>query len=253
MLDFDSSRNLSDALVTITQHVGTYWICGKIEEEWGSLDPVKQEEEKVAQFSLIIAFMASFFIIIGLTARQRTREPMSIFDNTSVSVVESYLDAFAQHDLYAVADYLAEDSEMTFTGADFKMSKKQILTLLGWDVGANGRFSHELITAKNDIIVISLTEHNDFLDLLYLPPLQAEMKFTVNDIKLIQSILYTPKGAMAEDPNLVQRALQPVVQWAHENAPERLKTIYPNGQISYNEESAREWCQLLREWRASQS
>ncbi len=177
---------------------------------------------------------------------------MDLSDNNSVEIVQGYLDALQQHDLNAVAETLAQDCEMTFAGVDFKIPKKQILISLGWDVGTNGRFSYEWITKQNGIIVITLKEHNSFLDILHLPPLQAEMKFTVNDSKLIKTILYTPKGAMAEDPKLVQRALQPAVKWAQEHAAERLNTIYSDGQIIYNEKSAREWCLLLKEWRASQ-
>ncbi|NNE59115.1 MAG: hypothetical protein HKN36_13490 [Hellea sp.] len=176
---------------------------------------------------------------------------MNKLDNKLYTVVKEYLIALQKHDLNSLADTLAQDSRMTFASAKFHLPKKQILISLGWDVGTNGRFSHELITAKNGIIVITVIEHNDFLDLLKLPPLEAEMKFTFNDSKLIQSILYTPKGMMSEDPNLVQRALRPAVKWAHKNAAERLNTIYSDGQIDYNEASAREWCQLLKEWSAN--
>lgn len=174
--------------------------------------------------------------------------------STAQKTVEAYLAALSRHDLGAAGAFLAEDATMAFAGAEFEMTKPQILTALGWDVGANGRFSYETLTHENtpdNVVVIALTETNEFLDLLDLPPLEAKMTFTVNDASLIQTILYKQTGEGSADPGAIQRALEPAVAWAREDRPEELEEIYPDGQIQYRRETAVRWVRLLREWRES--
>jgi len=170
---------------------------------------------------------------------------MAQAEQAAVQAVEAYLSDLQRHDLEAASEHLADDVVMTFAGADIAMNKEQIISALGWDVGAKGRFSFELLSASDDTVTIALTETNDFLDLLELPPIEAEMTFAVNENARIQSIVYKQTGAARADPETVQRALAPAVSWAEQHAPETLAEIYPQGRIQYSRESAEKWVERL--------
>lgn len=170
---------------------------------------------------------------------------------SALATVEVYLRALNQHDLKAAGELLSDDVAMVFVGTEYKMNKPQIMDALSWDVGTNGEFSYEILNAELEQVVLELAEINDFLRLLDMPPLQAQMQFTVNERSLIQSISYESKGTASADPKSVHRALEEPVDWARTNAREELDAIYPDGQLHYTRKSGERWVRLLRDWKDS--
>lgn len=164
-------------------------------------------------------------------------------------IVTAYLDALATHDLDAATDLLSDDFRMVFTDFGFEAEKGDVVTMLGWDVGTNGRFRYEFDPAPGDTLQVVLVERNAFLDHLGLDPIEAEMGFTVSN-EAIARITYRTDSASA-NPDVISQALAPAVAWAREHRPGLLDEIYPNGSIRYSRWSAEQWVQLLRDWRAS--
>ena len=51
-------------------------------------------------------------------------------------------------------------------------------------------------------------------------------------------------GSLASKP-------QAVIEWAKTNRPQELNAIYPKNQMRFNEEMAKRWVILLKEWKAA--
>ncbi len=165
------------------------------------------------------------------------------------ATVATYFDALSAHDLDRAAARLADDFEMRFEAGGFVMDKPAMLAALGWDVGANGSFAYQFAAGDGETVRARIVERNEFLELIGLEPLEADMTFAVRDGKITRGT-YAAAGASA-DPGAVSAALAPAVAWARAHRPDELEAIYPDGSIRYSRQSAERWVALLKDWRAA--
>ncbi len=170
-----------------------------------------------------------------------------------LNTVENYITALNQHDLDYAGTFLAANVVMNFVGTDYELNKAQILSSLGWDMGTKARFSYTVAETVAEAVVVDLTETNNFLELLSVPPLQARMEFQFNNENLIRSVSYEASGGSVKDPGAVARALEPVIKWASQNDADILAEVYDGEHIQYSRQSAEGWVKLLSSWRESQA
>ena len=65
---------------------------------------------------------------------------------------ESYRNALNNHDIEKALSFLAENFKLVFIDFDMTMTKEQVVDVLGWDAGANGKVTHgELQIFENTI------------------------------------------------------------------------------------------------------
>lgn len=161
--------------------------------------------------------------------------------------IDAYLAAINMHDVERATSYLANDFRITFVDYGVSLDKAQAREALAWDAGANGHVRFEPSDVQEYAITGVLTEENDFLRLVGIPVLKAETTYRFDRHGLIKEQSYESLPGQAS----FQDAMQPAVAWAAEYRPEELAEIYPDGQMIYNEEMARRWVVLLKEWRAA--
>ena len=160
---------------------------------------------------------------------------------------EAYFDELNQHEIEKVLSFLSEDFELHFTEYDFKIDKKGLIDVLGWDKGVNGEVSYEKLITEGNSITGLFTERNDFLKLIGIEELKATISYRFDISGKIAKQTYTP---LPGQPSF-QEKMQPAIEWARTNRPDELNEIYPQNQIQFNQEMAERWVILLKEWKTA--
>lgn len=96
---------------------------------------------------------------------------------------------------------------------------------------------------------LRINESNDFAKLIGFPGWKATEIITFDDSGRIAETTYIPEP---NQPNY-KDWLQPAVAWLQVNAPDRLREVYQNGKLIRTETTAREWVELLTQWRHNAS
>jgi len=185
-------------------------------------------------------FSATFFITSCST---RTKGDMM------QQTFESYRNALNNHDIEKALSFLAENFKLVFIDFDMTMTKEQVVDVLGWDAGANGKVTHGELQIFENTIASIFSEQNDFLKLIDIPELKAKITYEFGEDGLIEQQLYE---ALPNQPSFEKR-MRPAVEWAMVHRKEELAVIYPNNQMVFNEEMARRWVALLQEWHTATS
>ena len=162
---------------------------------------------------------------------------------------QSYRNALNNHDKEKALTYLAEDFKLVFVDFDMTMTKDQVVDVLGWDVGANGKVTHGELHVSENTISGTFTEQNDFLKLINIPQLKAKIIYKFGEDGLIKEQLYQ---ALPDQPSFLEK-MKPAINWAAQYREEELAIIYPNNQMLFNEEMAKRWVVLLKDWRKATS
>jgi len=158
---------------------------------------------------------------------------------------QSYRNALNNHDKEKALTYLAEDFKLVFVDFNMTMTKDQVVDVLGWDVGANGKVTHGELHVSENTISGTFTEQNDFLKLIDIPQLKAKINYKFGEDGLIKKQLYE---ALPNQPSFLEK-MKPAIDWASQYRKEELAIIYPNNQMLFNEKMARRWVALLKDWR----
>jgi len=156
-----------------------------------------------------------------------------------------YFESQNHHEIEKTLSFLSEDFELHFTEYDIKIDKKGLVDVLGWDKGVNGKVSHDKLIVKGDSIAGLFTERNDFLKLVGIEELKATITYRFDVSGMIVKQTYTP---LPDQPSF-QDKMQSCIEWARTNRPQELKEIYPQNQMQFNEEMAKRWVILLKEWK----
>jgi len=160
---------------------------------------------------------------------------------------EVYFESHNDHEIEKILSFLSDDFELHFTGYDVKIDKNGLVDVLGWDKGVNGKVSHEKLVTKGDSIAGLFTERNDFLKLIGIEELKATITYRFDVSGKIVKQTYTP---LPGQPSF-QDKMQACIEWARTNRPQELKAIYPQNQMQFNEEMAKRWVILLKEWKTA--
>lgn len=162
-------------------------------------------------------------------------------------VVERYIRSANRHDVTAMLSCLADDFVFSAAGSAFRMTKHDLLPVLAWDAGLNGRARFRTLAASATSATVVVTERNDFYRLLGIGQQSYRARFTVRNGVMHEEVI----EEMIKQGLTVAEALIPVVAWARLHRPEQLDGIYQDGQPIYDGESATRWVALLQAWRAS--
>jgi hypothetical protein len=94
--------------------------------------------------------------------------------------------------------------------------------------------------------MVYFNEKNEFAKLIDFPGWRGSMSFQFNSEGLITETLYVPDSL---NPSY-KLWLSPALVWLRTNMPEELNTVYKDGKLIQNEQSARKWVQLLKIWKS---
>ncbi|NNE99459.1 MAG: M1 family metallopeptidase [Pyrinomonadaceae bacterium] len=162
---------------------------------------------------------------------------------------EGYFKAINDHEIEKALSFLSDEFQLHFTEFNVNVDKKSYVDVLGWDKGANGRVSYEDLIIEDNTIKGIFTEKNDFLRILRINELKANIAFEFDEFGKISRQIYTP---LPNQPSF-QEKLQSVVKWARQNRPDELDEIYPQNQMKFNQKMAERWVRLLQEWEKSKA
>ncbi len=130
------------------------------------------------------------------------------------------------------------------TGADKNAS---LQSFQNWDAPLHPQVDILSYTINKKTWTIKFNEQNDFSKLIGFPGWKATEVITFNSKKLIEQLVYIPDYA---NPSY-KKWLQPAVAWVQNNMPDSLNTVYQNNKLVKNEESAKKWVHLLKQWKQS--
>ncbi|MDN5202526.1 hypothetical protein QQ008_14155 [Fulvivirgaceae bacterium BMA10] len=161
-----------------------------------------------------------------------------------------YFKSLNSHHIGEILDFFSEDFQLHFSGYDDTIDKTALKSILAWDKGVNGKVSFQNLVINNELVTIDFTEQNDFFRLIGIKELKATITYAFDPAGKILKQTYTP---FPDQPSF-QEYMKPAVQWAKSNRQDELNEIYPNDQMIFNEEMAKRWLILLKQWkRASES
>lgn len=160
-----------------------------------------------------------------------------------------YLERVDQNDVDGALALVAEDFQLRFGGSAASMSKDDLEKALAWDVAVNSRATHEIVSSGDDSVSVIMTERNDFFALIGISALRSLNTFKVNADGRIQQ---QRADVLDDQPSWID-AMRPAVEWCSIHRPDVLATVYDDGRIVYDGDSARQWLSLLRAWREATS
>jgi len=190
------------------------------------------------KFSLL-SLLPWLIIIVSCSTNNQSKNIRKKFD--------AYFKAHNDHNIEKELSFLSDDFYLHFTAYDIIINKIDIINVLGWDKGVNGRVSYEKLEIKGDSITGVFIERNDFLKLIGIEELKATIIYTFDRSGMIIRQTYTP---FPDQPS-VQDKLLPVIEWARTNRSIELNEIYPQNQLQFDLEMAEKWVTLLNDWKNS--
>lgn len=124
--------------------------------------------------------------------------------------------------------------------------KKQALqSFLNWDAPLHPDVDILNYEMDGDTWKVEFNEQNDFSKLIGFPGWKATESITFNSKNLIEQVVYIPDPT---NPSY-KKWLLPAVDWLKINMPDSLATVYQNNKLIQNEESAKKWVRLLKQWK----
>jgi len=127
----------------------------------------------------ILLLKILLLMIFGISCSSNNRS------ETMNSQIEAYIAAHNDHDLKKVLSFLSDAFELHFTEYGIKMDKKEMVNVMGWDKGVNGRVSYKNLVAQGDSITGLFTEKNDFFTLVGIDDFKAQITFAFDRSGLI--------------------------------------------------------------------
>lgn len=190
---------------------------------------------KVKLCNVVLFFTLSLFILTVSCAKQDLRV-----------IVKNYEQAYNSHDLEKIMSLYADD--VIFEIVDmFKLSgKAEIKDLTEHDIALKIRLTHENIKVKGDSVICDVTVISDRLESLGIKTAYYSPAIFIFKDGLIQQIKATQTP---ETKDAISSAVAPIIEWALENRPEKLKEMMAEDKFVYNAENARKMTDLIHEWK----
>jgi hypothetical protein len=136
--------------------------------------------------------------------------------------------------------YFAENEK------DSGKNKEQVLhSFMSWDgpMHPDIKMLHHSIHGRT--CTVDFLEQNDFSKLIGFPGWKGRAVFVFTSKKYIQRYTYFPDSTNPP----YKPYLEPALDWLEKNKPEELKLVYQNKKLVQNQNSAKLWVQLLKQWR----
>jgi hypothetical protein len=185
---------------------------------------------------------ASFSLV---NAAPRSRPAQAEAQSKAVGVVRKYL---AATDLKTAMSWLAAEYRLWFDKQEGPgMARAQVEGMLQWDYSLHPRHRIHEIKVEGETVICRAHEDNDFSLLIDFPGWEATTTYWINQDGLISGQLYVPAANQPQWRPYLEKALP----WLRENRAEALTRILPGGKLKQSAEAAREWVQVLRDWRAA--
>lgn len=160
------------------------------------------------------------------------------------AAVRSYL---ASRTLDEALSALAPEYRLWFGARSGEgMDRAGAAKMLEWDYALHPRHRVDSISIDGSEVTAQVHEDNDFSLLIGFPGWDAKSTYTLDERGRIVSQLYVPTG-----PTEWRPYLDAPLAWLREHRPDALARVFPNGKLSQTRESALEWVELLRAWRAA--
>lgn len=160
-------------------------------------------------------------------------------------VVREFLAAMNDHDVERALALMNEDYVFRDEAGTFAVPRNDVRPMLEWDAATRARAEGTIVGVSGDTVRVRFRETNDFLDLLGVGPWTHEAKLVVRDGTLRATVVDAPGDLFAR----VDRALEPVIDWARRTRPGRLDGLMTEAGLVYDGDTARRWVDLLREAR----
>jgi len=172
------------------------------------------------------------------------------FKSSPEKIVEGFVKTYNSHQVSEIIS-LYHDS-ITFEVSGFGINlkgKESVRAIAEYDSALKTIMTLSNITASDDTVFCSLSEHNDWVEAAEIPDAYyPQTMFVVKDNKIER--LY----AEIADSSLenFERVLDYFVFWGNDKYPEKMKTMAPEGDFVYNAENGAMVVKMLREWKAEQ-
>lgn len=189
---------------------------------------------------VIARLLSLCLIILEVTSCSATKQKVSMKDQFN-----AYVQALNNHEIDRIMSFLSDDFQLHFTEYDMAIGKEAMGDVLGWDKGVNGSVSCDQWQIEEDSVKTIFTERNEFLRLIGIIALRAEITYRFDNSGLISTQIYR---LLPGQPSF-QKELEPALEWARKHRSGELAEVYPQNQIQFNEEMGMKWVALLKEWR----
>ena len=167
-------------------------------------------------------------------------------DSTEQAVTD-YLTHIDSHDVEAALSCLADTFELEFPGTGYSMTKEDARSALEWDAGTGGKLNWRIVDRAGRQLTIQGHETNQFLELIGIGELAFRSTFEVTEAGRIGRQIHEIDWG----PTTLGQAMEPLLAWASENAPDDLAEIYPDGRMIYTRPMAERWVALARRWQSA--
>ncbi|HEY6976401.1 MAG TPA: hypothetical protein VH396_08925 [Chitinophagaceae bacterium] len=149
------------------------------------------------------------------------------------------------------ARFMADNYHSYFMEATGEGENKNasLQSFQNWDAPLHPQIDITSYTVDKNIWKVKFNEQNDFSKLISFPGWKGTEVITFNSQKLIEQTVYIPDST---NPSY-KKWLQPAVDWLQITMPDSLVTVYQNGRLIQNEESAKKWMRLLKQWKKVQT
>ena len=163
-----------------------------------------------------------------------------------IAAVEAYLKAHNDHHLENTMSCFAEDIRFEMGDVWEKAGKEEVRKLEEWDFAVNSRLAASDMQGADDGVVCRLKESNDWYRLAGIDEVVYERcTIAVRDGKIARiNTELTPESMMH-----ITEALKAIMDWAAREHPGVLAELMPGGELSYGEENAGKWLQMLGAWK----
>lgn len=191
---------------------------------------MKAKPGKLFSFSLLFSFA---MVLVSCSPKPKP-----------VDVVKEYEEAYNGYRIHTLLSLLADDVTFEVVGQFAAKSKEDVRQVAEHDFALDIHMSIIRFSTKGDTVFCDWTESDDWLKTAGIGDARYTGRFVVEGglIQLMEGKL-TP-----ETDEALSQVLDPLMEWASKERPERLAKMMPEGKFVYNAENALESLALLREW-----
>ena len=164
------------------------------------------------------------------------------------AIIAEYQNAANAHEMDKSQDLVTDDITLDVPDILHLSGKTELGYLLEYDAALHTHISINVQSVESDSVICDAMEGNDLLsaaglDSVYFP--YVVFKFNGDKIQSINATIDELSQAA------VSRIQENLLQWAQQNAPDKLAELMPENVYVYNGESARRSLELVRLWKAN--
>lgn len=161
-------------------------------------------------------------------------------------IVLAYLEAHNAHDVERTLSCLSPTIRFMMTGLWTREGLDEMSAMETWDAELNSHLTFEGLKIRQGRMDCRGSETNDWYQFVGIQQVDYDsikFEFTGGKISRIRAKM-SPKSERAVD-----QAMNDVVRWALEEAPDEVEALVPRGILRYGHEQALRWMALLKEWK----